>query len=140
MWSAFERYLPIIGSKQEKCEALFHSHDPQALVNKVLALDKDNRLFTYIKERVTNQTLARNLDLYGKGTLSNVSYLLSAIRHIFGHGHLTPVSNDADANTTVSLCDLLSDFHMKGMDDDFSKRVTNVMEETEATQEYYSAR
>ena len=48
----------------------------------------------------------------------NVTYLLSAIRHIFGHGHLSPTSNQADS--VISICKTLCAFHMGVMNHDFS--------------------
>jgi hypothetical protein len=123
VWSAFERYLPIVGLDQESCADLLKDHDPAALSAAVLNDDKDGRLFKYVRQRVTNPKLGRHLDAYLKGDPFNVSYLLSGLRHIFGHGHLTPGSNDAEPLNTVSICNRLSDFHLNVMDADFSKRV-----------------
>lgn len=123
VWSAFERYLPIIGLDQERCGALLESFNATATAERVAGLDADGRLFTYIRSRVTNRRLADQLDAYAKGDPFNVSYLLSAIRHIFGHGHLTPSSNEAESTITIEICNVLSEFHLRVMDEDFSRHV-----------------
>lgn len=123
VWAAFERYLHLLGLSQESCSDLLRRHDPHALARAVAAADADNRFFAYVRSKVTNGKLRHQLDLYSNGDPFNVSYLLSGVRHIFGHGHLTPNANETNPETTIKVCDLLSEFHLQVMDDDFSKRV-----------------
>jgi len=125
VWSAFERYLSIIGIAQNQCNDLLEKYNINDIAGNVAHLDENNRFYAYIRSKVTNRTLTKELDNYFQRQSLNVSYLLSAIRHIFGHGHLTPGSNDVNGITTAQICDLLCVFHMSVMDNDFSERVDN---------------
>jgi hypothetical protein len=125
VWSAFERYLPLVGLDQKACGALLSGYDPETIVHSISAIDENGKLYSYIRSRVTSQTLGGELDKYFKGDRCNVSYLLSAIRHIFGHGHLTPGSNETSSVVTKQICDILCDFHLRVMDEEFSKHVSD---------------
>jgi hypothetical protein len=123
VWSAFERFLPIVGLSQSTSGDLLNKYDAVRVAREIQSLDEDARLFRYIQSKVTNQTLARELDNYFRDSAFNASYLLSAIRHIFGHGHLTPGSNETNANVTASICNRLCDFHLQVMNFEFNEHV-----------------
>lgn len=124
VWSAFERYLSVLGIAQKDCGQLIEKYNNDDIAGNVAHLDENNLLFSYIRSKVTSQSLSNELNNYFQNKSFNVSYLLSAIRHIFGHGHLTPGSNDVNAATTAQICDLLCNFHMSVMDNDFSEKVS----------------
>lgn len=123
VWSAFERYLRLIGQKQGTCSELLETYDPDSIANTIRTIDIDTQLYSYIRSKVDGKNIQLELDNYLKGEQCNVSYLLSAIRHIFGHGHLTPSPGEANAVVTTKICKTLNAFHLKVMDDDFWKRV-----------------
>jgi hypothetical protein len=123
VWSAFERFLPIIGITQSSSGDLLNKHGSIRIAREVQEIDEGAKLFKYIQSRVTNPTLARELDNYFQESPFNASYLLSAIRHIFGHGHLTPGSNETDASVTAAICNMLCDFHLNIMNSEFNERV-----------------
>jgi hypothetical protein len=123
VWSAFERFLPIVGLSQNTSGDLLNRYGAVQIGNEVRKLDEDARLFKYIQSKVTNPTLARELESYFKDSTFNASYLLSAIRHIFGHGHLTPGSNETNASVTANICNRLCDFHLHVMNSEFNEHV-----------------
>lgn len=123
VWSAFERFLPIVGLTQSTSAELLDKYDAQELIREIQGIDEDARLFQYIQSKVTNRTLAEELDKYFQNAPFNASYLLSAIRHIFGHGHLTPGANEANAAATSAICNRLSEFHLEIMNAEFADHV-----------------
>ena len=123
VWSAFERFLPIVRLSQNTSADLMRKYNSIDIARKVRAFDEKDRLFSYIKSKVTNATLAKELGSYFSESPFNASYLLSAIRHIFGHGHLTPGSNETDASVTTAICNLLCDFHLSIMNAEFSEHI-----------------
>ena len=123
VWSAFEKYLAICGLDQKTSTTLISTYTPGSVAAEVAKIDRGGLLFGYIRSQVTNPTLAKELDAFSGSTPFNTTYLLSAIRHIFGHGHLTPSANDASALATRDICNLLCDFHLHVMDADFGNKV-----------------
>jgi hypothetical protein len=123
VWSAFERFLPMVGLSQNTSGDLLNRYGAVQVADEVRELDEDARLFNYIQSKVTNPTLARELESYFKDSPFNASYLLSAIRHIFGHGHLTPGSNETNASVTANICNRLCDFHLDVMNFEFNEHV-----------------
>ena len=49
--------------------------------------------------------------------------LLAEFEHIFAHGHLSAHANKCQPETVNEICDITFRFHMKVMDDEFSKIV-----------------
>lgn len=123
VWSAFERFLPIVGLSQPTSGPLLEKYQAVDVAKRVRDMDEDARLFKYIVSKVTNPTLRRELDNYFRDSPFNPSYLLSAVRHIFGHGHLTPGSNETNAEVTAGVCNTLCDFHLHIMDAEFTDHV-----------------
>jgi len=123
VWSAFERFLPMVGLSQNTSGDLLNKYDAVRIAREVRQHDEDARLFKYIQSKVTSPTLTRELESYFKDSPFNASYLLSAIRHIFGHGHLTPGSNETNASATANICNRLCDFHLHVMNFEFNEHV-----------------
>ncbi len=132
VWSAFERFLPLIGLTQKTSRELLQKYHSVDVAKSVREADVNDTFYRFIKSRVDNNVLKRELENYFDENPCNVSYLLSAIRHIFGHGYLTPGSNETDANTTVIICNLLCDFHLDVMNSEFTGRVNETKEMDEA--------
>src|SRR5258708_7160296 len=57
IWSAFERFLPIIGLSQNTSGDLLNKYNAVQITRKVRERDEDDRLFKYINSKVTNPTL-----------------------------------------------------------------------------------
>lgn len=123
MWSAVERFKFIfgIGTRNDLAEFI-GKHDSARCVEKIKSLDKDNRFYEFISERVDNahQTQLGN---YLAGEPCNVTYLASSIRHIFAHGPLTPNADETPPKVVKKICDLLSGFHMNVMDQEFEQKM-----------------
>tara|TARA_R110002096_G_scaffold435885_1_gene664029 strand:+ start:1970 stop:2614 length:645 start_codon:yes stop_codon:yes gene_type:complete len=123
VWSAFERFLPLLGLEQKTSGDLLDKYNSVEVAKNVRKADSNNTFYEFIKSRVDNNALKRELESYFDDNPCNVSYLLSAIRHIFGHGYLTPGSNETDAQITAVICNLLCDFHLDVMNSEFTELV-----------------
>ncbi|NQZ28470.1 MAG: hypothetical protein HRT55_19390 [Colwellia sp.] len=118
-WSVYEIFLPLMGLKPNNTATLLSKYDSNGLATKIKELDSDNKFYQFIYERV-NKKHKTELDKYFNSDPCNPQYLASAIRHIFSHGQLTPNANEVLPETVVSICNLLSEFLIKVMDDSFS--------------------
>ncbi len=127
-WSAFEQFMEVTDTKQSNLGLLLAKYNTPKLQQQIRLLDVDDRLYKFIYDRV-NQTHKTELDNYFKADPCNVTYLASAIRHIFAHGTLTPNANQVEPGVVVEVCDLLSRALIKVMDDEFSDRMDNFLEE-----------
>ena len=121
-YSAFELFLPAIGTNQAALGALLAKYDSGAWIATIRAADIDDRFYRFIYERV-NARHQQELDNYFHNDPCNVTYLASAIRHIFLHGHLTPNANQASQEAVVGVSKTLYEGLMKIMDTEFEQRM-----------------
>jgi hypothetical protein len=63
------------------------------------------------------------LQQFVDGTLTNPTYLASAVRHLFAHGHLTAHAGGSLTEYVDRVCEVLFKFHMSVMDGEFSRIV-----------------
>jgi len=127
--SALERYLPIIGlTERELLEAL-RPHDPHVSIRQFFVGDRSGKLFNFLHSRL-NQKLKNNLAACRDGTCADITCLSAAVRHIFAHGHLTANASDINPNQVSRACEGLSDFLVKFMESDFSKRIVGYYDRT----------
>jgi hypothetical protein len=123
VWSAVEPFKSIFGIATRNDLAEFvGKYDSVRCVEKIRSLDKDNRFYKFISERVDkpHQTQLAN---YLAQKPCSITFLASSIRHIFVHGPLTPNANDTPPNVVRRICDLLSDFHIHVMDQEFKQKM-----------------
>jgi hypothetical protein len=91
-------------------------------------MDVGNRFYGFIYERV-NAAHQRELESYFNADAVNVTYMASSIRHIFAHGSLSPNAAQVDPNVAIDMCNLISNFLMSIMDDEFANRIDRGMRE-----------
>lgn len=127
-WSAFEQFMKVIDTKQLNLSQLLAKHNTSTLQQQIRLLDVDDRLYKFIYDRVNPRHKAE-LDNYFNTDPCNVTYLASAIRHLFAHGTLTPNANQVEPRVVVEVCELLSCELIKIMDIEFSERIVNFLKE-----------
>ena len=123
MWSAFERFLKVVGQEQKTCQTLLVVHEPRKFVDAVRNADTGARLFSFVRERTDNKTTKEQLDFFLGDLEFNPTYLASALRHIFAHGWLTPHAGGTDPEAVSRVCGFVFDFHMNVIDREFSRLV-----------------
>jgi len=127
-WSAFEQFMTAIGVKQSGLAALLAKHDTVRLQGDIRAIDTNDRFYRFICAKV-NQRHQRELVNYLNADPCNITYLASAIRHIFAHGSLTPNANQVDPCVAIAVCDKLSEVMLHIMDTEFSERINAFVRE-----------
>jgi hypothetical protein len=121
-WSAFEQFLEVLGINQRNFGALLQPYAPDEAIQQIKTADRNRSFYDFLYSRVnkTHQTELRN---YFRDDLKNVTYLASAIRHIFVHGLLTPHANQTRPAKVVKIGTVISEFLLRVMDEEFHKRV-----------------
>lgn len=127
-WSAFETLLKIKGKHPKDAATALERHGAKDLLAQIQALDKENKFYKFIYERV-NDRHQKQLDNYFNGDPCNIAYLASAIRHIFAHGWLSPNADAVEPKAVVEICNLLCEFFLTFMDDEFSRIVDEGLSE-----------
>lgn len=122
VWSAYEVFLDIIELHPSKTQELLNRYDSQSFILKIRELDVGDRFYKFIYERV-NKTHKSELDKYFQEDDCNPQYLASAIRHIFAHGTLSANANDVSPNVVANICNILAEYLLKVMDDEFSRKI-----------------
>jgi hypothetical protein len=120
VWSAFEQFLKITKLKQSSIEIVTQRYGTTKLLVLLHKADPENRFFLFIHDR-TNQLHKKHLKSYFTGQECNVTYLASAIRHVFAHGSLTPSADQTPPRTVKRICELLSEFLLRVMDKEFTR-------------------
>lgn len=130
-WSAFERFYTIVhGTKQ----GIYEYHIPaDEHENLVLALKKNGScepFFQYVHDESdpgkARKGIASILD-EGSGAVKTLS-LAGGIRHIFGHGYLTPNANNSKPEEVAEICQLICGFLFKLMDDGFRRKIDQALD------------
>jgi hypothetical protein len=122
VWSAFEQFLKITKRKQSSIESDLHRYDTRKLLQLLRTADPGNRFLLFVHDR-TNQSHKKHLKSYFTGQECNVTYLASAIRHVFVHGSLTPSADQTPPGNVKRICDLLSKFLLSVMDKEFTRHM-----------------
>jgi hypothetical protein len=126
VWSAFEMFLPVVGCTQDASEPLIAPYDPESVAAKIVALDPTKRFYRFIYKRANDKHKAHVKACFS-GASFNLTYLASAIRHIFAHGFLTPSAGEADPDAVCSICSVLCDFLFQVMDTEFERRASEFL-------------
>lgn len=121
-WSAFEQLMTILGLRQKDLDAFLAPYAPDRIAKVVKRTDKKEAFFQFVRSKVDKRH-AKALDDYFQHNLTNVTFLASAIRHIFVHGFLTPHSNDVKPGNVESVCSVVSEFLLDVMSRAFAERV-----------------
>jgi hypothetical protein len=131
-YSAFELFREAIGIRQAELSTLLHKYKAEEWGRKIRAADRDDKFYRFIYERV-NQPHKVELDNYFRDDPCNISYLASAIRHIFAHGTLTPNANQAEPAAVLEVCRVLYEAMMTIMDREFEERMVTFEKEVYGT-------
>ena len=122
VWSAFEQFLKITKRKQSSIGSVLQRYDSKRLLHLLRAADAGNRFFSFVHDR-TNQPHQTHLKAYFGRQECNVTYLASAIRHVFAHGSLTPSADQTPPESVKRICDLLFKFLLTVMDKEFTRHM-----------------
>jgi hypothetical protein len=122
VWSAFEQFLKITKRKQSSIEIVIKRYGTTKLLLLLHKVDSKNRFLLFIHDR-TNQSHKKHLKSYFTGQECNVTYLASAIRHVFAHGSLTPSADQTPPGNVKRIYELLSEFLLRVMDKEFTRYI-----------------
>jgi hypothetical protein len=131
--SALERYLKIIGAKEDQIELLLKTHEPDRVVKDFFRSDKNCKLFEFL-HRWVNPRLKTELTRCRDGTSCNVCHLSASIRHVFVHGHMAATSNDMNPTDVAVACNAISDFLLDFMEYDFTSRIGDYLKSIKASE------
>jgi len=121
-WSAFERFLRVIGHTQTSIEPLLTPYRPNDCLAALRKDDIGKTFYDFVAPRV-NQDHQSRLQEFSNGTLANPTFLASAVRHLFAHGHLTAHAGGSSPEHVDQVCEILVYFHMSVMDGEFTRIV-----------------
>jgi len=122
VWSAFEQFMKITMNNQKNIESILDRYNAKKLIKRIRRNDKDNRYFSFISSR-TNNTHKKQLKNYFNEDECNITYLASAIRHVFVHGPLTPNADQTSPEKVLIICNYLSSFLISVMDNEFTRHI-----------------
>ncbi|MCU0537769.1 MAG: hypothetical protein MUD14_28110 [Hydrococcus sp. Prado102] len=126
VYSAFEIYCYIIGlnpSNESQIKLLQDSYSQQEIIKIIRDLDTENALPTFLAQHLTNRHLKQMMCDFREGRDVNVSCFARCIRHVFAHGILTANSTGLSPKRFDRVSQIISDFLLNCMDEDFDKRV-----------------
>ncbi len=123
-YSAFELFLELIGQEQKTLLGLLTPHDPAKQIKMVVTKDKGRHFYSFLHKHLDRPNAKKQLSNVYNGNSQNITYIASSIRHIFAHGHLSAHANKCQPVTVNEICDITFRFHMKVMDDEFSRIVS----------------
>jgi hypothetical protein len=126
-YSAFELFLKIVGQKQSTIMGIIAKYDPLSHIQYVVRQDKGRLFYSFVHHHVTSAALRMHLTNVYNGNSNNITYLASAVRHIFAYGHLSAHANKCEPIAVKQICDTIFDFHMTVMDNEFSSVVNTYM-------------
>lgn len=122
--SALEQFMEIYGIKHVSglSDLLVYPYGPEKVVKEFFDFDKDDKLYNFLCER-TGKTIKEGLTVCKRGESTNVAYISAAVRHIFAHGHLTANVNGVNPRKIHASCISVSDFLLRFMDAEFTKKI-----------------
>lgn len=126
VYSAFEIYCHIIGlnpSNESQIKLLQDSYSQQKIITIIRDLDPENALPTFLAQYLTGRHLKQMMCDFREGRDVNVSCFAKCIRHVFAHGILTANSTGLSPQRFDRVSQIISDFLLNCMDEDFDKRV-----------------
>ena len=125
--SALERYVRVLNPKDNKIckKALYISsrNEAKQLSKIILKLDNKKRFYRFILSFSDKPYMKQDLTNFYEKKEHNPVCLLASIRHIFVHGHLTPNVDGINPKKVKKICDLLSNFFLEQIENDFKSRV-----------------
>jgi hypothetical protein len=130
VYSAFETYVNTLDRKDgegfyKRGYRLLDPEKRKKISKKILELDKDRKFYGFVFQYTDpeqGKQARKHIEKFYDGVEHNQVYLLALLRHLFFHGILTP-----KPTRVVKICDLLSDFFLEQVENDFRKRVQKTL-------------
>lgn len=129
VYSAFETYCRIIHlnpSSESQVKPFQDSLLQQEAIKAIRNSDPQNAVATFVIQHLSGQELKKMMSGFIKGQDINVSCLARCIRHVFAHGVLTANSTRLSPKRFEQVSQIISDFLLNCMDEDFDKRVPDL--------------
>jgi hypothetical protein len=126
VWSAFERYMPLVGLNRRRCEELLDKHGARTEAREII--DSASRGYFRFIYHHSRPFIKEKLEKCFQNDSDNVVWLAVAVRHRFAHGDLTPNADGVSPENVVADCDRLSDLLLRVMDRDFTSHVNEFFE------------
>ncbi len=126
VYSAFETYCSAVGlglNNSIHMKALEENNLRDRTIQAIRNLDPENNLPRYLVDKIKSPGLINTLNSFIEGNDINVSYLARSIRHIFAHGVLSAHSVGLSSSNFDQISQLISEFLLDCMDEDFDRRV-----------------
>lgn len=121
-YSAFEHFLNALKIKQKKADTLLAKYSVPDWVIELRMADAGDLFFRFIISHVDARH-KRHIGEYLVGKPFNYIYLISAVRHTFAHGILTPGAGGCAPGQAAAVCTILTRSLMTVMDAEFSNRM-----------------
>lgn len=124
-YSGFELWLSLVKCEFYNLEKDYPHYPYQELAAKIRKADRGERFWSFIAAR-TNSRLTKRMEDFRDGRTHNPAVLATGVRHVFAHGYLSANANEVGAATVRKTCQLLADFLLAFIDQEFSALVTPV--------------
>jgi hypothetical protein len=126
VYSAFETYCRIMGwnpSQELQLQVLQDAYSQKNVIQAIRDLDPKNAFSSFLEAQLTHSNLKKMMREFQAGKDVNVSFLARCTRHIFAHGILTANSSRLSVKRFSQISQMISDFLLHCMDEDFNQRV-----------------
>ena len=126
-WTAFEQFKRALRIDDTREIVKLYPFDEH--LAKIRALDSAPKFFRFLKNHLKVKTQEEEIQKFLKGESISPLVLAKSLRHIFLHGPLTPNAHGAIPSEVVLICELLCDYMLTVMDEEFDKRAKELFEE-----------
>ena len=126
VYSAFETYCRIMDlnpSRESEVQILQNAQSQKSIIQTIRRLDPNNTFAIFLEEHLSGSKLKKMMREFIDGQDVNISFLARGTRHVFAHGVLTANSPGLSAKRFDEVSQIISDFLLNCMDEDFDKRV-----------------
>lgn len=126
VYSAFETYCRIIGlnpSRESQVKVLQDAQSQSNAIETIRQLDPKSSFASFLEEHLSGPELRTMMREFINGQDVNVSFLARCTRHVFAHGVLTANSPGLSAKRFDQVSQIISDFLLDCMDQDFDRRI-----------------
>jgi hypothetical protein len=122
-YSAFELFLQMIGKNRETVLPLLQPYKPSKSLKYILQKDGTNSFYRFVSYHCNPHLKNKLAEIHDRRS-ENITHYAAPVRHIFAHGHLSAHPSQCHPKTVRDICDCLFDFHIKVMNDEFSRLLT----------------
>jgi hypothetical protein len=124
-FSAFELLMKIADLNHKGAIEICVQHGDSAKVQAIQSVPNNIAFFSFVAAHLapTAKDLSKELKWFLDGNSTSIYTLARSIRHIFSHGHLTSYSNNVQPGQVIQICNIVVDFLLYVMNEEFKKRV-----------------